>query len=132
MCAFVAQRTSKSEPRTLRTNPFGAPGGFSPTSFYWLENGWTRGGLGAPWDRQGWSMGAQGHPRSLKSPPGSPQSDKIAVIIHNNTSHHIFFFLPCRNSKKKNINSITLNLNHEFDLKDFTIIEKSNNCYYVK
>jgi len=31
-----------------------------------------------------------------------------------------------------NINSITLNLNHEFDLKDFTIIENSNNCYYVK
>ena len=31
-----------------------------------------------------------------------------------------------------NINSITLNLNHEFDLKDFTIIEKFNNCYYVK
>ena len=31
-----------------------------------------------------------------------------------------------------NINSITLNLNHEFDLKNFTIIEKFNNCYYVK
>ena len=30
------------------------------------------------------------------------------------------------------INNITLNLNHEFDLKDFTIIEKFNNCYYVK
>jgi len=30
------------------------------------------------------------------------------------------------------INSITLNLNHEFNLKDFTIIEKFNNCYYVK
>ena len=30
------------------------------------------------------------------------------------------------------INSIILNLNHEFNLKDFTIIEKFNNCYYVK
>jgi len=30
------------------------------------------------------------------------------------------------------INSIILNLNHEFDLKNFTIIEKFNNCYYVK
>ncbi len=30
------------------------------------------------------------------------------------------------------INSITLNLNHEFNLMDFTIIEKFNNCYYVK
>jgi hypothetical protein len=32
----------------------------------------------------------------------------------------------------KKINSITLNLNHEFNLMDFTIIEKFNNCYYVK
>ena len=30
------------------------------------------------------------------------------------------------------INSIIVNLNHEFNLKDFTIIEKFNNCYYVK
>ena len=30
------------------------------------------------------------------------------------------------------INSIIVNLNHEFSLKDFTIIEKFNNCYYVK
>ena len=30
------------------------------------------------------------------------------------------------------INSIILNLNHEFNLKDFTIIEKFNNCYYIK
>ena len=30
------------------------------------------------------------------------------------------------------INSIILNLNHEFNLKNFTIIEKFNNCYYVK
>ena len=30
------------------------------------------------------------------------------------------------------INSIIINLNHEFDLKDFIIIEKFNNCYYVK
>ena len=30
------------------------------------------------------------------------------------------------------INSIILNLNHEFNLVDFTIIEKFNNCYYVK
>jgi hypothetical protein len=30
------------------------------------------------------------------------------------------------------INSITLNLDHEFNLMDFTIIEKFNNCYYVK
>ena len=29
------------------------------------------------------------------------------------------------------INSIIVNLNHEFKLKDFTIIEKFNNCYYV-
>lgn len=30
------------------------------------------------------------------------------------------------------INSIIVNLNHEFNLKNFTIIEKFNNCYYVK
>jgi len=30
------------------------------------------------------------------------------------------------------INNIILNLNHEFNLKDFTILEKFNNCYYVK
>ena len=30
------------------------------------------------------------------------------------------------------INSITLNLNHKFNLMNFTIIEKFNNCYYVK
>jgi len=30
------------------------------------------------------------------------------------------------------INRIVLNLNHEFNLKDFTIIEKFNNCYYIK
>ena len=30
------------------------------------------------------------------------------------------------------INSIILNLNHEFNLIDFTIIEELNNCYYVK
>ena len=30
------------------------------------------------------------------------------------------------------INGIILNLNHEFNLIDFTIIEKFNNCYYVK
>ena len=30
------------------------------------------------------------------------------------------------------INSIILNLNHEFNLKNFTIIEKFNNCYYIK
>jgi hypothetical protein len=30
------------------------------------------------------------------------------------------------------INSIIVNLNHKFNLKDFTIIEKFNNCYYVK
>ena len=30
------------------------------------------------------------------------------------------------------VNSIIVNLNHEFDLKDFTIIEKFNDCYYVK
>ena len=30
------------------------------------------------------------------------------------------------------INSIILNLNHEFNLIDFTIIEKFNNCYYIK
>ncbi len=29
------------------------------------------------------------------------------------------------------INSIIINLNHEFNLKDFTIIEKFNNCYYI-
>jgi len=29
------------------------------------------------------------------------------------------------------INSIIVNLNHEFNLKDFTIIEKFNNCYYI-
>ena len=30
------------------------------------------------------------------------------------------------------INSIIVNLNHEFNLKDFIIIEKFNNCYYIK
>ena len=30
------------------------------------------------------------------------------------------------------VNRIVLNLNHEFNLKDFTIIEKFNNCYYIK
>ena len=30
------------------------------------------------------------------------------------------------------INSIILNLDHKFNLKDFTIIENFNNCYYVK
>ena len=30
------------------------------------------------------------------------------------------------------INSIVVNLNHEFNLEDFTIIEKFKNCYYVK
>ena len=30
------------------------------------------------------------------------------------------------------INGIILNLNHKFNLKDFTIIEQFNNCYYVK
>jgi hypothetical protein len=37
-----------------------------------------------------------------------------------------------REDQIRKINSIILNLNHEFNLKDFTIIEKFNNCYYVK
>jgi len=32
----------------------------------------------------------------------------------------------------ENINGIILNLNHEYNLKDLTIIEKFNNCYYAK
>jgi hypothetical protein len=36
------------------------------------------------------------------------------------------------NNQIEKINSIIVNLNHEFSLKDFTIIEKFNNCYYVK
>jgi len=36
------------------------------------------------------------------------------------------------NNQIEKINSIIVNLNHEFNLKDFTIIEKFNNCYYVK
>ena len=32
----------------------------------------------------------------------------------------------------KKINGIIVNLNHEYNLKDLTIIEKFNNCYYVK
>ena len=37
-----------------------------------------------------------------------------------------------REDQIRKINSIILNLNHKFNLKDFTIIEKFNNCYYVK
>ena len=36
------------------------------------------------------------------------------------------------NNQIEKINSIIVNLNHEFNLKNFTIIEKFNNCYYVK
>tara|TARA_Y100000294_G_scaffold145055_1_gene140192 strand:- start:117 stop:833 length:717 start_codon:yes stop_codon:yes gene_type:complete len=68
-------------------------------------------------------------------------------IINNNQKIPIQFITKKINSRYKatfieiselnvdqlaKINSITLNLNHEFDLKDFTIIEKFNNCYYVK
>jgi hypothetical protein len=68
-------------------------------------------------------------------------------IINNNQKIPIQFITKKINSRYKatfieiselnvdqlaKINNITLNLNHEFDLKDFTIIEKFNNCYYVK
>ena len=68
-------------------------------------------------------------------------------IINNNQKIPIQFITKKINSRYKGIfieiselnvdqlakiNNITLNLNHEFDLKDFTIIEKFNNCYYVK
>ena len=36
------------------------------------------------------------------------------------------------NNQIEKINSIIINLNHEFNLKDFAIVEKFNNCYYVK
>ncbi len=35
------------------------------------------------------------------------------------------------NNQIEKINSVIVNLNHEFNLKDFTIIEKFNNCYYI-
>ena len=68
-------------------------------------------------------------------------------IINNNQKIPIQFITKKINSRYKatfieiselnvdqlaKINNITLNLDHEFDLKDFTIIEKFNNCYYVK
>ena len=68
-------------------------------------------------------------------------------IINNNQKIPIQFITKKINSRYKatfieiselnvdqlaKINNIPLNLNHEFDLKDFTIIEKFNNCYYVK